>query len=241
MIKNVKRGSQKKFKRVEKLLFGIFALFGLIFILVGIFFTVRNFKDNPNKCYTDATIVDLYEGEDNSYTRVKYEVDGKVYEDKINYYSDTYKIGKTITVYYYLDDVSNVYSKASDYFESIFPSAFGLVFFLIGAIGLIVKIKRTKLNEYLKDNGNSINAEFVCVKLNKSYSVNGVNPYRIECKYFNWMDNITYSFLSENIWEDPTQIINDFNIRFFKVYIKDENYKKYYLDIDEVFNKIEKR
>lgn len=60
-------------------------------------------------------------GEDTSHTAfVKYEIDNEMYEEKLGYYSSSFKVGKEITLYYEEGKPEKVYAEGEESFLKIF-------------------------------------------------------------------------------------------------------------------------
>lgn len=164
---------------------------------------------------------------------VTYSVDGKKYESKLNGYSASFYEGKEIEIYYDKENPSKIGVKSLDLLFLIFPGI-GLIFFIIGGTGIIIKIKRIKLEKNLKENGEVIYANYVETIINTSYKVNGKHPYNIICEWNNPEDNKKYIFKSKNIWLNPEHIIEKRNIKEFPIYLDNKNKKKYVIDIDSL-------
>jgi hypothetical protein len=95
-----------------------------------------------------------------------------------------------------------------------------------GFIFLIGKLSNRK-NGNLQRDGVPVNARFQGVRLNHMLSVNGRNPYLIDCHWTNPETHRVHVFESENIWFDPSSYINSEDIR---VFMDKKNTRKYYVD-----------
>ena len=109
--------------------FKYFALaMAVIAIIAGVYLT---FFHSSGYEETTATIVSLteipkdFENEDTQYhVVVEYTVDGQVYTEKLDYYSPSFEVGKTIEVKYDPNNPSDVHG----------GSGFGIYFLVIGAV-----------------------------------------------------------------------------------------------------------
>lgn len=141
-----------------------------------------------------------------------------------------YSVGDTVEVLYAPDDIDD--AKINDLFSLlgsvIILTAFGGVFFLLGAIIFMVGIFRNRKKLYLQRQGVAVEAEFQSVRLNRSIAVNGKNPFVIVCQWLNPMTGSVHLFESENLWFDPSSYLTE---RKFKVLIEKDNPKKYWIDI----------
>ena len=106
----------------------------------------------------------------------------------------------------------------------------GLLFFVLGLIFLIVVNRKMARNNKLLKEGNYVMAEIVEVSLNYNVTVNRRHPYIVRCRYQDMYGNVNI-FKSRDLFFDPTDLLKD---QMVKVYVDGENYKHYYVDIDEV-------
>ena len=214
-------------KKIERFIFIFFMLMGLIFISVGIFLFNKGI-DKKDKIYTDATITDI---DSNDNVTVTYNVSGNTYTKKINFYTSSYYEGKVIKIYYDKNNPSSINVDEISILNWIFIGM-GIIFFIIGLIPLTIKILRNNHKQKLLNSGTYVNARFKEIIENTMYSVNGVHPYKIVCEYE--YNGKTYIFKSENIWNDPYNVINERHIEYFKVYVNPNNMNKYYVDISNI-------
>ena len=225
-----------KENKIENFVWIMFASIGAIFFILGLVVCGSIF-DYENKVDTVGTITKISIYYSNDIHDKKYEVyisyivDGKKYESMINSYSSSFYEGKEINIYYDKNNPSKIGVKSLDLLFLIFPGA-GLISLIVGATGILVKIKNRKLEKYLKENGELIYANYVETVLNTSYTVNGKKPYNIICEWNNTLDSKKYIFKSKNIWINPEDIIKEKDIKQFPVYIDNNNKKKYVIDID---------
>lgn len=230
-----------KYVKTEKILYFIFLIMGLAFLIVGIAICSDIFNYD-NKEITTAKIVDITSKRDSdgdvSYnTIVSYTVNGRKYESFLNAYASSYYEGKDIEIYYDKNNPLKIGTKTTDLLSLMFPG-FGLIFFCVGAIPLIISEKRKILNKRLVNEGTRIYANFVEAERNMSYSVNDYNPYRIICEWDNPSDSKKYLFKSENIWFDPNDTISEYSMDVFPVYVDMEDMDKYFIDISELLDKV---
>ena len=225
-----------KQEKSEYLLWGIFFTIGLIFVIIGsiICLNIFNYK---NKIDTNGTITHItsdrdYDNENIDHdVYVKYTVNDREYESRLNSYSSSFYEGKQIKIYYDKNNPNLIGVKSLDLLFLIFPGI-GLIFFIIGATGLIIKIKKNISGNKLKETGNRIDAKYIETTLNTTYSINGKSPYNIICEWINPTDSKTYTFKSKNLWYDPEDIIYRKKITTFPVYVDMNNIKKYIVDTD---------
>lgn len=226
-----------KLNRIENLVWIIFASIGTIFVIIGAILCINIFNYD-NKIDTIGTITNISSYRNNNGNRdyqvyVSYNVNGKEYESRLNSYSSSFYEGKEVEIYYDKDNPNEIGVKSLDLIFLIFPGI-GLIFVIIGVTGILVKIKRKKLEKRLKENGEIIYADYVETIINTSYAINGRHPYNIICEWDNPIDNKKYIFKSKNIWINPENRIEEENIRQFRIYLDEKNKKKYVIDIDNL-------
>ena len=84
----------------------------------------------------------------------------------------------------------------------------GLVFCSFGVVAGIWKALNARKNDWLKQNGRRIQAEFTGVELNTSVRINGSSPYCLACQWLDPATNKMHVFHSANIWFDPTNYVS---------------------------------
>lgn len=226
-------------KKVEWLFGIIFSGVGLIFFIVGISIALNNINFRNNALETTAVIssIERYrdsDGDTRHTVYVRYTIDSREYEEHLNFYSSGMYEGKEISIYYSPEQPGRILAKSSfPFFVFFFPSM-GLAFAAIGFVFIFYKIKKIKNRKYLMENGELVYAEITGVDYNRSYRVNGRNPYVITCKWVDSSTGLFYFFTSENIWFDPELVIYERDIKTLPVYIDRDNPKKYAVSLEEL-------
>ena len=121
-------------------------------------------------------------------------------------------------------------AKTEGYFICIPFLAVGGIFFFVGICFLIWEIKNKKMVKRLIENGNYIWAQITEVAPNYNVTVNGRNPFVVYCQ-FQDMEGTVHIFKSRDIFFDPQTLLKSEQVR---VYVDNDNFKKYYVDIDEI-------
>ncbi|MGN0377779.1 MAG: hypothetical protein ACI4ED_09095 [Suilimivivens sp.] len=106
----------------------------------------------------------------------------------------------------------------------------GAFFLILGLIFLIVVLQKKLRNDKLLRSGNYVMAEIMEAVLNFNVTVNGRHPYIVRCRYQDIYGNV-HIFKSRDLFFNPSELLKDQMVR---VYVDGENYKHYYVDIDEV-------
>jgi hypothetical protein len=144
-------------------------------------------------------------------------------------YPPSYSRGEAVEIFYLPGNPEK--AKINDFFSlwgiAVVFGGLGIVFFLTGT-GIIFFIWRKKRSdENLKLYGTKIQAKFMSVEINSSLQVNGRSPWRILAQWQNPATSKVHVFNSNNLWFDPTDLIEGASIT---VFINRKNLKKYYVD-----------
>lgn len=212
------------------------SFFGIIFFAISAPLYSENYISKENRLKTVATIIEIIGDDEDHNVLISYYANNKGYVTNLKSYNSSYYEGKEIIIYYDKNNPMNIIDT-----ESLIPviilRCFGSVFILISMIILAFKFRRKRIMQNLKENGLILNAKYLYVKTNIVYNVNNKHPFNIYCESNQLFDGLTHKFKSENIWNDPTKIIEDNNIKHFKVYVNPNNYKQYYMDISILLEK----
>ncbi len=224
------------------------AIIAIVFILVGLVATfvgtgiAIDRMDLSDKIETTAVITDIItyrkDGDKHYKTVIEYEAYGFPYEKTLEGYNFTHRVGKELHIYFRANAPHVIMTKSARFISLLFP-LFGLLFTAMG-IGMLTTATGWKWRKAsLKESGTLIHAPYVNTELNTRYSVNGIHPYRIVCRWMDPEDGTERMFYSENLWEDPSYIIENRNITTFTVYLEPKKKKRYLMDIDRVLETAE--
>lgn len=111
----------------------------------------------------------------------------------------------------------------------------GLFFFLIGVIFLILHYNNKSSLKKIVDNGYYIMAEISNIDMNYNVNVNGRCPYVIYARYQD-MNGCIHTFHSRNIFFYPAGMMKN---NMVKIYTRPDNFKKYYMDVDEILPEVQ--
>lgn len=89
-------------------------------------------------------------------------------------------------------------------------------FWLVGGGILGFRSLRARRRNHLMQHGEVVEADVVAVKLDRTFTVNGENPFIVLCQWRNPRDQVVYRFKSAHIWFDPTDYLPSDRL---KVYI----------------------
>ena len=109
----------------------------------------------------------------------------------------------------------------------------GGIFLVLGIIFLVVEICKKKRSDALLASGHYVLGEVVDIAANINVNVNGRYPYYIIVQYVD-PHGVRHIFKSPSlcIFRDPELIGKK-----VKVYVENDNFKHYYVDVDEILPK----
>lgn len=165
--------------------------------------------------------------------RVGYEVYGNSYTTSFNSDS-TFNVGNEVDIYYDIDSPGEAGLSKHDPDYTVY-CILSLIFFMIGAPGLIYKTYKMFVAKRLKENGTVVQATYLETHVNERLSINGKHPYRLTCEWINPEDGKKYIFKSGNIWKNPEKYIEKKGMTTLSVYINPKRIKQYSINIDEIF------
>jgi len=206
--------------KILRLIFGIFFVSGLG-MLIGSYFAIqhtRRFLDSADRAQ-GVVVENVYRETGSSrstswsyFPHVRFRaVDGR----DIDFLSSSgsnppsYSVNQTVAVLY---DPQHPEHAFVDSFGSLWASTVLLVIFGVTFIAPLVVLSivlraGSQKEAWLRQNGRRIQAEIKGVELNASFEVNGRNPYRIICQWFDPVRNEVHVFHSKNLWFDPSEFL----------------------------------
>lgn len=231
--------------------FGLFmGVFCVISMCMGILFMVFGSKASDDYDtfikkaeYTQGVIKDIFierktgsrKNSDNVKYRVivEYIVDGEDYNIEANHYTYSMYEGQQIGVYY---DKNNP-GKAR--VETImtgkaFPVGIGVVFFLIGAVPMVIFILKKRKRHDVIENGICVDAEVVSIDINYNVRVNYSHPYKVFVRCTNPVTGESNIYASHSIFEDVNMYLQPGDT--VPIYFDNRNGKKYFIDAESVKN-----
>lgn len=123
-----------------------------------------------------------------------------------------------------------VREKGESTFRVLIFGMLGVIFSIVGGIFLVIEIKKRIRDTKLLNAGNYITAEIVEINICYNVRMNYRHPYVVVCQYQDMEGNV-HLFKSRYLYFNPEPLLKD---RFVRVYVEAQNYKHYYVDIDEV-------
>ena len=117
---------------------------GVLFIAVSVFMRVQKASYQLNGAMTNATITDIesyYDGDDYTHRAyVEFYVNGEKITGKLDYYTDSFKVGNTVPVLYMRDNPHNfIYGGGN--VASVICFSIGLLLFSFGTVVFALRLK----------------------------------------------------------------------------------------------------
>jgi UPF0716 family protein affecting phage T7 exclusion len=164
------------------------------------------------------------------YPKITYSTsDGKTMVFKIPFGSNppAYKVGQQIQVLYDPSHPTQVYPNliTAIFFYTILLIIGGIISVFVGFLLLFLHHKRSKSKNRLLDEGKRLNTTFQKVIMT---SDNNKSSYKLVSTYKDPHSEVEYLFESKKIPFDPSERIHNHTIY---VYVDEDNYKKYWMDI----------
>lgn len=213
---------------------------GVIITIIGMISIVLclTFGSDILKVYlkNDKTIATVkFVRPDKSGTVVEYSVLGKNVVKDLKIYDTAIRPGANLTIYYDKNDVEISYIK-SQILGCLMVMAISGIIFLSGFYFFWFYYKKKKEKEYLLKNGKVIKADIVCVRSLKFTRLFKYHPSYVYAIYKYEDDD--YGFNSEETFYNLSEIIKKKKIKTIDIYIDNEDYSKYYVDIDKIIAKM---
>lgn len=220
----------------------IYAIVGIIFLIVGITISVHNNNFLKNAQQTNAVISQIekeyYNDSDGERKTkhsvcVKYEINGRQYEELLDYYSSDMREGDTIIINYSPDDPSKIITNMGSKILGFVIIPLGSIFALLGFILIMKKIHSDQKRNKLIQSGECLTGIITNVERNMYVTINKIHPYKAECEVIDPYSNEKFLYSSDNIMGNISVLIG----REVTVYIDSKNKKNYFVDIYELLER----
>ena len=208
--------------KVLKIVGTAFSGIGALFLALGIFFFIDSSNFKKETITAQGLVVDEVISSTGRSARqltpTHYPVvrfgtatgDTVIFKGHVGSYPPKYYKGQAVPVRYRpedpqkarIDDNSGLFLLAAIF------SGIGGLFFLLGLIILWTIIRKNRGQKWLQLHGQSISAEVTGIEKDRSYTKNGLNPYRIEAQWQHPEHGTVHVFRSEAIWFDPTPFVH---------------------------------
>lgn len=221
-----------------KVIFGLFAAIGIIFVIAGIFWAVWGSRFIQSAVEVSAVISEIEsyresDGDTSHRVYVNYSYGGQRYEGvRLSEYSSGMYKGKEIQIMLNPDNPTQLMTNFGLYFGSIMFIGMGVIFASVGVFPLIVMGRKSSAKKKLIASGQYIYATVESIEYDKSYTVNGKHPFIVYCTYRDDYKDIVYRFKSDHIWTNPELVIRPGSE--IKIFVDRQNYKNYHVDIESI-------
>lgn len=226
----------RRIKLISLIVAIIFAITGGVCIAVGAaaFVKTKEFADDGVivKAKVSAIEGDINDEGETDYTAyVTYEYEEKEYKRiRLKEYSSSLYEGKTIELYLDKNNPESVRIKSIIY---LFPAVFtgiGIIFLIIAAIILILRLRGDRRRKRIMGTGVRIYAQVKGSVVDTSYTINNKHPCRLECVYYDEASGQPVICTSDIIWEPPETYID----KYVTVYADREDRSKYVVDLKNI-------
>ena len=233
----------------------VFTILGGIFVIIGFNFIINNISFQAEAVSIEGVITNIEteryrnnKGETRTRYNVSidYEVNGVKYENRINEYRSSMRIGDEITLYYLPDAPWIVRTGLkNDTVGGAFFAGIGSIFFVIGIIFIINMVKKSALKKYLIQHGKMIYAKVTSVETDTTvFTSAGTGnrggprhyPYSfIKCSVIcHVTDEIKATYKSWSVKDDN---LGSYIGKQVKVYLHPSDNKKYFVDLEDLMSK----
>lgn len=218
--------TQKRFfKNVYRAVGILFTLIGVIFLGVSLFSFISFSQFRSHAVPAQGTIRYIA----SEAVLITYEANGQEMTRELGYRSSSMKAGDSVSIYYDPMQPEHIETAASLVLSWAFLGVGGLLF--LTGMGLILwEIRKQALRRRLLESGLRLNGEVAEIEINRRISSNRRHPYVVKCRC-RMPDGTTQSVHSDSIWHNPQELLPG---SFVPVYVDEQNYKRYYVDLSRV-------
>ncbi len=192
---------------------GIFAVFGIAAIVVGICLFMDDMEFQENAVTTNAVITDIESRRYKSGKKyrtshtvyIEYVVDGETYNSTLGHYNSAMRVGKSVEIMYNPENPEDCRGDTS-VMELVIISAIGSVFTLIGVL-IIVSFSRKSMGRItVKKNGQRMEGIITNVVEDTGVRVNGQCGCRAEVEVMDAATGCKYLFSSETVMNSIDEV-----------------------------------
>jgi len=216
-------------KKLGAIFLSVFGGVGLVLLILGLVFWGSQTSFRASAVKTTATIVSIGGGGRYSSVTVAFEAGGETYTGQLGYYSSFMRVGDSVSVYYNPDNPMDF--KADTWLLPILFTSLGAFFLLLGLVFFFAFGGAARGGKRLTETGYRINAKIVRVDWQVYINVNGRHPWRIFCEGYDAESGGQRQFKSEYLWEDPSYVLEEKQIKTLPVYLDSRKRKRYYVDV----------
>lgn len=211
----------------------------IIFLIISVFFSAlaifswsdySNIKNNYIK--TEANIIEINFDED---VYVTFYINEELKQVKLADYSEEWKIGDVIEIYYNPNNYLDAYSSELLLTAPIILTCFTGFFVLLLLIVAIIDKKRKEKINWLYENGRKVYAKVI--NFSSNFDMFSQNSFSVVCEF----NGLIFKQNVLSVVFNNMNNLKDCNLANKKiaVYYNFENPKQYYLDFDDIIDSVE--
>ncbi len=165
---------------------------------------------------------------------VTYEVDGKEYIDRMDYYSSGMDIGDEVELYINPANPFEIMSAGGSRIGGGILTGMGAIFAVLGLCLWIPAVKKDRRYKRLRTSGNRMRAQVESCTQNRSVRVNGRFPWVIDCSVIDAYTGGKHLFHSGNIYKNLYHVAENPQAYSVDVYTDLMNWDEYIVDGDTI-------
>ena len=212
----------------------VFSVIGYLVVIMGICTATVGFEYAFVGEKETGIITDIaqrnFGGNIDYLVKVDYVYDGEQYTEFMPNYTDDMYVGKEVSFKVSKDAPGNIIVPEGELGGGLAVTAFGVVFAGLGTLNLVLWIKKYKKKRELITQGRVIYATVDKIDMNYHVRSNYAHHFVIFCVYQEEYSDMSYTFRSDDIWEDPTNLFPKGSQ--VPVYVHGRDYSEYYVDLE---------
>lgn len=221
--------------KVEKVVFGVFLGFGVLFFALGILISALiGKKDKNDYVQITAVVSDIERFQDRHSVYIDYEYEGQQFRHVgYNMYTSSMRVGKEIKVLVSKYDPTDFYIGNFSLIFLLAFGGFGVLFGLIGGIPLAIIQKKANHKKKLKAIGQALWGTIEEVNVDYHVQINGTHPKFFVVKYED--DGIvtaTSHYKSDRVFINGAG--EEFIGRNIKIFVNPQDRSDYVVDLESV-------
>ena len=214
----------------------IFAIIGEAFVIAGIINYINTKEFVSKAALVEAKVSriesDIDDEGDTEYTAyVTYTYEETKYKNvMLSEYNSSLYEGKDLELYLDKENPTNVRIKSVIYLFAIVFIGFGILFLLMSALIIILRVRADRRRKRILKTGVRIYAQVKGSVVDTSYTINSKHPYRLECVYYDEVSGQPVICTSDIIWESPDMYMD----KYVSVYVDREDRSRYVVDLKNI-------
>jgi len=222
-----KKTLQKLYKQIG--IIGI--LIGFVLLCFSIYYIVYDINRNNNAVTTKARVKQVDFNGEQYVLNISYDVQNQEYTNTYIYDAESVTINEFIDIRYNRKNPSDIIT-TNHMVQIITITPLAILFLTISIIYVVRLKKKEKRLKTLKEQGIHILADIEGIFANSNAKKKkGKLPYHIKAQYINPQDGKTYTYVSEDYYEDLLMLTSSKVITKVPVYINPKNTSDYYMDL----------